>query len=40
MSWMDGAKFIGTWSFNKASCVGKFYYPNGDIYEGGWANNL
>lgn len=40
MVWADGATFDGNWDCNQTSGLGKFTYPNGDVYEGTWAANL
>lgn len=32
--WPDGSKYDGQWLEGKANGFGKFYYPNGDYYEG------
>ena len=39
MKWVDGARYVGNWSYNMASGKGKFFHVGGDLYDGMWANN-
>ena len=39
MVWKDGAKYIGAWSGNKASGMGKLIHSDGDVYDGEWEND-
>ncbi len=36
MSWVDGASYIGNWSYNKACGKGQFIHAEGDLYDGEW----
>ena len=38
--WTDGNKYDGYWKDDKAHGKGKFYYNNGDYFEGDWVQNV
>lgn len=36
MAWAAGTRYEGMWKENKRSGFGRFFYPDGVIYEGQW----
>lgn len=38
--YINGDRFSGLWSDDKACGVGVLEYQSGDVYEGGWENDL